>query len=89
MEILQSNIEVCSLVGPLSIRDHSGLYVFVDMTGPPQVDSLSVHLVPETPVTPNKLEQFNVEQVFALYENREAIPTKVPTVANQQQNQVC
>lgn len=37
----------------------------------------------------NKLEQFNVEQVFALYENREGVPTKVPTVANQQLNQVC
>jgi hypothetical protein len=36
-----------------------------------------------------KLEEFSVEQVFALYENRKGVPTKVPTVANQQQNQVC
>jgi integrase len=36
-----------------------------------------------------KLEQFNVEQVFALYENRGGVPTKVPTVVNQQQEKVC
>ncbi len=29
-----------------------------------------------------KLEQFNGEQVFALYENREGVPTEVPTAAN-------
>lgn len=36
-----------------------------------------------------KLEEFNVEQVFALYETREGVPTKVPVVANQQPTQVC
>ena len=28
----------------------SGLYLFLGMTGPPQVNSLSLHLVPKTPV---------------------------------------
>jgi hypothetical protein len=35
-----------------------------------------------------KLEEFNVEQVFALYEVWEGVPTKVPPVANEQPNQV-
>jgi integrase len=46
-----------------------------------------VHPTPEhKKLTVKKLEEFNVEQVFALYENREGVPAKVPTVESRQQN---
>jgi integrase len=78
--------------GSRSVMAGVDLATLKELMGHSQI-SMTMRYVHPTPEhkrqAVQKLEQFNVEQVFALYENRGGVPTKVPTVPIGDESPVC
>src|SRR5271168_3910070 len=88
--VIWTSLQACGVVLPFAISTSicrssvticSGLYLLIDMTGlPPQVNSLSFHLVQKSPVRSKADATFEgLKQVLYEPEDRIAIQTVDPT----------